>query len=152
MKIIGVILISVIPLLLGLKKCFGLKTRVNTLKLLCDKFKEILDEISYTKRELRDILKALNISKYINLDVFPIKINSKALLEDGILKEEIINIENFISSLQNGDEKYVKSMGGLYLKKINEQALKALKDLNLKEEIFLKSAAGISVMVFLVLI
>ena len=104
---------------------------------------------------LLDILgsqKALNISKYINLDVFPIKINSKALLEDGILKEEIINIENFISSLQNGDEKYVKSMGGLYLKKINEQALKAQKELNLKEEIFLKTAAGISVMVFLVLI
>ena len=52
MKLIGVILISLIPIIIGLKKYMLLINKATIIKQIFEIFNRLLDEIKYSQKEL----------------------------------------------------------------------------------------------------
>ncbi len=150
LKILGVCLISLIPLIIGAKKYVLLINRHTVFKEFLLIYGRILDEIEYSKDELYHILEKQNNDFFVFNN--PIKINAKRLENSGLTEKETTVLEDFLMGAQRGDREYVRSVCSASLKEIEELKNIAEQELTSKGRVYITTFAGVSAMVFLVLI
>ena len=150
MKLIGVLLISLIPIIIGIKKYMILLNKANISKRIFEIFHRLLDEIKYTQKELRCILKKENEDFFIFAN--PIFLNEKKLTENGFKTEEIAPFKDFLKVVQSGDKGYIFSQGEVVLKIIEGVKIKSEKELVKTGRLYITVFLGLSAVVFLALI
>ncbi len=150
MRILGAILISLAPALLGFKKYYNLILRKKTLTEIFNIFKATIDKIKYTNKELYSVLKGFNSNFFIFNS--PITANLEYLKNMGLTPQEINLINGFLLSVQSGDREYIFSQTEHKLLEINALKEGSIKELKEKGKVILTVFNGIALMVFLVVI
>jgi len=150
MKIIGAFLISLIPIIIGIKKYMVLVNKATVTKEIFEIFSRLLDKIKYSQKELYYILQKENNDYFVFSN--PVILNSDFLLQNGLKKQEILIFKEFLKAVQSGDRAYVNSQGEAALKEI--EGLKNTFEKELKEtgKLYITVFLGVSAIIFLALI
>lgn len=153
MRILGVLIVSLTPLIWGLFRYLKLKDRYAALHDICLLFKKVLDEIEYSRREIAPLLAGEDrCLKFLKEGSLPLKPDSEKCREQGFSEEDYKNIAGFFRSVQQGDVEYVQSMGGMYLNNLRAAEQSALNDFKEKGRLFCSLSMSLAAAVFLVLI
>ena len=150
MKLIGVILISLIPIIIGLKKYMLLINKATIIKQIFEIFNRLLDEIKYSQKELYYILKKENKDYFIFNN--PIVLNCETLTQNGVKDDEILLLKEFLKALQSGDRAYINSQGEAHLREIENLKNKVEKELKETGRLYITVFLGLSAVIFLALI
>ena len=150
MRLLGVIIISLAPLVYGIKKYFDLVNVFNTKTQLFNIFSFVINEIGYTSNELWRILEKENTDFFVK--GYPITLNEPYLKESGLNSQEISSINELLLGLQEGDREYIARLSKVKLQEIKELQNNAKNELKQKGKVYLTTFFGFSLMVFLALV
>lgn len=150
MKLIGVFLISLIPIIIGVKKYMVLFNKTTVIKQIYEIFNRLLDKIKYSQKELYYILQKENKDYFVFNNL--IILNQETLIKNGLKSEEILPLKEFLKAVQSGDRAYIYSQGQAYLKEIENIKNTAEKELKETGKLYITVFLGLSAVVFLALI
>ena len=150
MKLIGAFLISIIPVVIGVRKYMILFNKTATIKQISEIFFRVLNEIKYSHKELFYILQKENNDYFVFTS--PIILNKNVLIENGISEQEILLLNDFLKAVQSGDRAYVNSQGEAALNEIEGLKNTFEKDLKETGRLYITVFLGISAIIFLALL
>ena len=150
MRIFGVFLISIIPMIIGVKKYMILLNKPNIIKQIFALSNRLLDQIKYSQKELYYILKKENEDFFVFSN--PIVLNLEYFTQNGFKTEEISKIKEFLKALQGGDRSYINSQDNIHLKEIEILKDNFEKELKNTGKLYITVFSGLSAVIFLALI
>lgn len=152
MKMIGILFLTIGPLIIGGSSLSKLYSRKSTLYRIYSGFKTTVAEIEFSKTEIKEIFlnNGLNLSVF-NFDM-PISVNINECKLKGLNKSDIEFINGFLNTVQYGDRQYIEKNSKIFLKKVEESYIKAKEDFLKTGKINGTLSVCLSLVIFLLLI